>query len=302
VDFLELNPGGSKLLFRDKRRQLHLYNLKEQKKTTLLNYCKYVNWVPGSDVVVAQNRTNICVWYSIDEPDKVTMHAIKGDVESIERSGNKTEVLVDDGQGMFSYGLDEALIEFGAALQYKGLDHAVEILEPLELTPETEANWKTLAKLAAEQQNFYVAERCYAALGNISKADYLRKVNKLIASEGADSYRVKAKIAVMEKQFHTAEALLLQHEEIEEAMTMYQELHRWDESIKIAELKQHPNVRDFKENYYEWLLDTNQEAKAAEVKEKEGDYSTAITLYLKGNLPAKAANIVTNYNVGVPQD
>jgi len=181
VDFLELNPGGTKLLFRDKRRQLHLYNLKEQKKTTLLNYCKYVNWVPGSDVVVAQNRTNICVWYSIDEPDKVTMHAVKGDVESIERSGNKTEVLVDDGQGMFSYSLDEALIEFGAALQYKGLDHAVEILEPLELTPETEANWKTLAKLAHEQSNFYVAERCYAALGNMAKADYLRKVNKLIA-------------------------------------------------------------------------------------------------------------------------
>jgi len=85
-------------------------------------------------------------------------------------------------------------------------------------------------------------------------------------------------------------------------MTMYQELHRWDESIKIAEVKNHPNVRDFKENYYEWLLDTNQESKAAEVKEREGDYNTAITLYLKGNLPAKASNIVTNYNVGVPQD
>ena len=125
--------------------------MKEQKKTTLLNYCKYVNWVPGSDVVVAQNRSNICVWYSIEEPDKVTMHAIKGDVESIERSGNKTEVLVDDGNGMYSYSLDESLIEFGAALQYKGLDHAVEILEPLTLTPETEANWKTLAKLAIEQ-------------------------------------------------------------------------------------------------------------------------------------------------------
>lgn len=209
-------------------------------------------------------------------------------------------MIVDDGQGSFAYSLDEALIEFGAALQYKGLDHAVEILEPLELTSETEANWKTLAKLAHEQQNFYVAERCYAALGNMAKADYLRKVNKLIAAEGADSYRVKAKIAVLEKQFHTAEALLLQHDEIEEAMTMYQELHRWDESIKIAEIKNHPNVRDFKENYYEWLLDTNQEAKAAEVKEREGDYQTAITLYLKGNLPAKAANVVTNYNVGVP--
>jgi hypothetical protein len=27
---------------------------------------------------------------------------------------------------------------------------AIEILEPLELTPETEANWKTVAKMAIE--------------------------------------------------------------------------------------------------------------------------------------------------------
>jgi len=35
--------------------------------------------------------------------------------------------------------------------------------------------------MALEQQNLYVAERCYAALGNISKANYLRKINKLVA-------------------------------------------------------------------------------------------------------------------------
>ena len=79
------------------------------------------------------------------------MYSIKGDVESIQRSENKTEVLVDDGTSTTSYSLDEALIEFGAALEYKGLETAVEILEPLKLTPETEANWKTLAKLAMEQ-------------------------------------------------------------------------------------------------------------------------------------------------------
>lgn len=61
------------------------------------------------------------------------------------------------------------------------MEAAVDILEPLAITPETEANWKTLAKLALEQQNLYVAERCYAALGNMSRADYLRKLNKLIA-------------------------------------------------------------------------------------------------------------------------
>ena len=29
IDYLELNPGGNKLLFRDKRKQLYLYNIKE---------------------------------------------------------------------------------------------------------------------------------------------------------------------------------------------------------------------------------------------------------------------------------
>jgi intraflagellar transport protein 172 len=95
--------------------------------------------------------------------------------------------------------LDEALIEFGAALLYKGLEAAVDILEPLEITSETEANWKTLAKLALEQQNLYVAERCYAALGNMSRADYLRKLNKLIATEGVDDFRVQVKLAVLDK-------------------------------------------------------------------------------------------------------
>jgi intraflagellar transport protein 172 len=138
-------------LFRDKRKQLLLFNIKEQKKQTLLNYCKYISWVPNSDVVVAQNRNNLCVWYSIEEADKVTMYQIKGDVTSIDRSEGKTEVIVDDGTNSVSYNLDEALIEFGAALEYKGLDRAVEILDPLELTPETEANWKTVAKMALEQ-------------------------------------------------------------------------------------------------------------------------------------------------------
>jgi intraflagellar transport protein 172 len=56
IDYLELNPGGTKLLFRDKRKQLYLFDIKEQKKQSLLNFCKFVQWVPTSDVVVAQNR------------------------------------------------------------------------------------------------------------------------------------------------------------------------------------------------------------------------------------------------------
>ena len=46
-------------------------------RTTILNYCTYVQRVPLSDVVVAQNRGNLCVWYNIDSPERVTMFSIK---------------------------------------------------------------------------------------------------------------------------------------------------------------------------------------------------------------------------------
>lgn len=39
--------------------------------------CFCFQWVPGSDVVVAQNRGNLCVWYNIDAPERVTMFPIK---------------------------------------------------------------------------------------------------------------------------------------------------------------------------------------------------------------------------------
>lgn len=40
------------------------------------------------------------------------------------------------------YVLDEALIEFGMALEALAYDRAIAILEPLKLAPETEAMWK----------------------------------------------------------------------------------------------------------------------------------------------------------------
>ena len=51
--------------------------MEKQGRTTILNYCTYVQWVPLSDVVVAQNRGNLCVWYNIDSPERVTMFPIK---------------------------------------------------------------------------------------------------------------------------------------------------------------------------------------------------------------------------------
>ena len=84
---------------------------------------------------MAQNRQNLNVWYSIDDPDKVTIYQIKGDVESVERKGGKTEVLVSDSSGnaVSSYSLNEELIDFGFALEARDFEKAAAILDNSEL-------------------------------------------------------------------------------------------------------------------------------------------------------------------------
>lgn len=42
------------------------------------------------------------MWYSINAPDRVTLHEIKGDIEDIERSNGRTCVIVDEGVNMAS--------------------------------------------------------------------------------------------------------------------------------------------------------------------------------------------------------
>lgn len=55
VDWLELNQKGSHLLFRDRRRHLHLFVCATGERTLLLNYVGYVQWVPDSDVIVVRS-------------------------------------------------------------------------------------------------------------------------------------------------------------------------------------------------------------------------------------------------------
>lgn len=75
----------------------------------------------------------------------MTLYNIKGDVEEIERSPGKTEVIVNEGNTTVAYQLDEPLIEFGFSVEQRDLDKAATILDPLEMTQDTEANWKVLA-------------------------------------------------------------------------------------------------------------------------------------------------------------
>lgn len=61
---------------------------------------------------------------------------------------------------------------------------------------------------------------------------------------------------------------------------MYQEIHKWEDSLRIAEKMRTEEYGELKEKYFNWLLETNQEEKAGEIMEKEGNAAKAIDLYL----------------------
>lgn len=302
IDWLELDFRATKLLFRDKQHQLYLYDIPSQQRTTLLSYCTYVQWVPRSDVVVAQNRLELCVWYNIESPDRVTILPIRGEVEGIERGNGKTEVIVDEGVSTVAYALDESLIEFRSAMEERNYDRACDLLERTPLTPGTEAMWSTLAEVALQDMKLFIAGRCYAALGDISKVTALQRVHELAAaaaedsngsSNGYDHYTVLAALYILNKDFKRAEQLYLENGRIEDAMAMWEEMNRFDESLTIAESRGLDDLANRRARYFAWLMETRQYEKAGEMREKDEKFMDAINLYLRGGTPARAAQVVS---------
>lgn len=306
IDWLNLDYRAAKLLYRDKQHELFLYDLVDQRRTTLLNYCTFVSWVPQSNVVVAQNRTELCVWYNISSPDSVTVVPLKGEVESIERANGKTEVIVDEGVNTVAYLLDEPLIELGVAMEEEAYDRACDLLDSIALNPKTESIWRQLSAVAVQEMKPIIAQRCYAALGNLANVQAISHINELIAkaakesdgaTNGLENYAVQAELCIMKKDFKQAEQIYLESGKVEEAIAMWEELQRFEESMAIATARDLPDLAARRARHYDWLMETKQFEKAGEAKEKEDKFMEAINLYLRGGTPARAANVVTTHNL-----
>jgi intraflagellar transport protein 172 len=237
----------------------------------------------------------------------VTIKPIKGDVEEIERGNGKTIVIVDEGIDRVEYPLDEALISFSTAIDEGDAILALSILDHLELVDGVEEMWRQLYKFSIDNDNLPVAIKCATILNDPATATYLSKLNetmeKLLKDSNidiSDHYYFRAKMALLRKDLATAEQEYLNHDKVDECIEMYQSLFKYESAIRVAEQTHHPNEYDMKRQYYNYLLETKQFEVAAQMKEKNGDYTQAIDLYLKGNMPAKAARIVLNRKIYQP--
>ncbi|KAM3727543.1 Intraflagellar transport protein [Dirofilaria immitis] len=298
IDWLELSEMATKLLFRDKRYRLLLADLKTDRKISLLDYCSYVQWVPKSDVIVAQSNDQLCIWYQAENPDEMVMIPIKGEIETVLRDESRTEVIVEEANEKVAYELDQTLIEFASAIDRLDFGRAIDFLEKREEYDNT-VLWRQLAQVALSEQQLLITQRCFAALGDISRVQMLAEtiqiadeITRNTGNDGRNNYKVRARIALMNKDFREVERIYLEENALDEIIEMYQQIGKWEEAFELAQNQNHPDLETIKSRYYRYLSDTGQDGKAAQVSECDGDLLVAIELYLKAGLAIQAARIL----------
>ncbi|EAY11272.1 selective LIM binding factor, putative [Trichomonas vaginalis G3] len=295
IDWLELNVSGTMLLFRDSKRSLYLYNIVSRQLNGLINLCSYAQWVPEANVIVAQSKKSLYVYYSPSSPDEVRVSDIEGDVVDIQRSGTKTTVTIQNAGSCQNYPLDGSFIAFSAAMESKKLRESAQILMQMGDTCTARSLWEELAQAAMEDQNFMVAEISYSKLGDLSRARFLHKLNKLIEKNGLSNCQVQARIAMLQSNYKQAEYCLIEHDQLDDAINMYKSMHMWNELLDLAELRTPTRAQALRDEYFNHLMSTGQYQTAAKLKAARGNISEAVDICLQGNKPQLAADILLQH-------
>lgn len=299
VDWLELNETGQRLLSRDKKSRLWISDDKGA-RVLLLTGTGFASWVPGSDVVVAQTGQKLAVWYNVDATDAITLSPINGDIIDIERNNvnNKTNVIVEESGVQVSYPLDDSLIDFGTALHDNDFDRVVLFIENLGDKPQAESMWENVVKCAMAEKNYLIAAKCYSALGDIARSEYLKDIHRI----GEEYYKKTekdpsscpecwAKLAILNSDLKTAETIYLEENKLEDALEMYKKYWHWEDAINLAETCNWPQLSELKETHITWLFNTGQTVRAAAIIEKN-DPRKAIKLFLEAGRTGRAGRLL----------
>ncbi|XP_076232501.1 intraflagellar transport protein Oseg2 [Calliopsis andreniformis] len=297
VDWLELSETGHRLLSRDKRARLWLSD-DVGARTLLLTGVSFASWVLGSDVVVAQTGQTLAVWYNIDASEVATLIPVRGDAVDIIRENGRTSVTVEELGGKTAYLLDEPLIEFGTALHDNDFGRALLFLEDLTDRPQAEAMWENVARNAMAARQLLIAAKCYAALGDVACSRFLKNIveigEKYSADTGNDplsSPDCWAKLAILNGELKTAEAIYLEQNELNQALDMYQKYWHWEDALILAENRGWPGLQELRDRHLTWLLESGQAARAGAILEATNP-RRAVKLYLEARRPGRAARLV----------
>jgi intraflagellar transport protein 172 len=76
----------------------------------------------------------------------------------------------------------------------------------------------------------------------------------------------------LKKQLEQAEDVLIAHNKVDEAISMYEDLLLFNEALEVAERKNHPDAEDKRKKFYQYLIESKQGEAAAAMKETEGEF------------------------------
>ncbi|VDP06315.1 unnamed protein product [Soboliphyme baturini] len=113
IDWLELNETGKFLLFRDRKMDVHLYDVKTDQKHLLQHRCGFVQ--VSELILYFSGFPAVTLWLS--SPGSIFTSGITFKCENLFRAGGKTNVVVKDVSGELNYTLDENLIEYATAME-----------------------------------------------------------------------------------------------------------------------------------------------------------------------------------------
>ena len=205
--------------------------------------------------------------------------------------------MVESDSSALKYHLSEDFIQYGDALDAKRFGQCVNILEKLDDCAQVQAMWSQLLDASLESWDLCVAERCAAALQNSSLARFISNLGQ----PGASEWKIYAKICELKGDIDGAEGIYLSHNRPKEAILMYENLEMFSDVVRIMSKAKDPDMDEKKHIYLQRLIESGQHEKTAEMREEEGDFTQAITLYLRGGLPERAANVCLRQNILQPR-
>ncbi|EPT27822.1 intraflagellar transport protein 172, putative [Toxoplasma gondii ME49] len=194
---------------------------------------------------------------------------------------------------------------------------AVQILTDVDgaWTQELKNHCRSVAEHALADGFLDVAQFCYAILGDLARSRFLRNASRPAKHpekreesheedpsqgpgdtqrEAGKPYLLKARLAVFNKQFSVAEAILSENHDVDEAIEMYRNLHMFDASIRLA-VRENRDVTQMKVQFHRWLMESGQEEKAGEAALRNGkDPELAVKCFMDGGLPFKAAGAIAS--------
>jgi len=104
-----------------------------------------------------------------------------------------------------------------------------------------------------------------------------------------------ARLAILNGDLKTAEAIYLEQNELDKALDMYQRYWHWEDALNLAQNRNWSGLSELRDRHLAWLLDSGQTVRAASIIETTNP-KRAVKLYLEARRPGRAARLILGDN------